>query len=240
MLKLQEEEWPQLIGIPIMVFRYPNPADLHRRLDLMQELGESPVSMSIIAPDNPTGVVPTEAELLGLLQVARERGMWVFGDLAYNHLTGSGGKTMDQILREHPEFLDNTVLTASVSKEFRGCGARLGWIASKSPQFVNYFTQLAAARGSVNTISQRMFAQAIGQDLEVVHNDYEANIVPRARAVIDTLNDLTGGGVRVVEPEGGIYCWVDLKGLGVEDAAQFTGLWRRNLEKKERMVNYIQ
>lgn len=213
-------------------FRYPNPADLHRRLDLMQEQGESPVSMTIIAPDNPTGVVPTEAELLGLLQVARERGMWVFGDLAYNHLTKSGGKTMDQILREHPEFLDNTVLTASVSKEFRGCGARLGWIASKSPQFVNYFTQLAAARGSVNTISQRMFAQAIGQDLEVVHNDYEANIVPRARAVIDTLNDLTGGGVRVVEPEGGIYCWVDLKGLGVEDAAQFTGFMAQKFGEK--------
>jgi len=53
-------------------FRYPNPADLHRRLDLMQEQGESPVSMTIIAHDNPTGVVPTEAELLGLLQVARE------------------------------------------------------------------------------------------------------------------------------------------------------------------------
>jgi aspartate aminotransferase len=203
-------------------FRYPNASELHRKLDLFQEQGESPVSMTIISPDNPTGVVPTEAELLGLLQVARERGMWVFGDLAYNHLTTRGGKTMDQVLREHPEFLENTVLTASVSKEFRGCGARLGWVASKSPQFIRYFTQLAAARGSVNTISQRMFPQAISQDLDVVHDDYELNILPRARAVIDTLHDLTGGAVTVVEPEGGIYCWIDLKGLGVKDAAKFT------------------
>lgn len=207
---------------PASGFRYPTEKEIHQRLDSMVQSGENPVSMTVIAPDNPTGVIPTESELMTLFTVAKARGMWVFGDLAYNHLAPSGSLTIDNFLSRHTEFMPNTVLAASVSKEQRGCGARLGWIASASPQFVNAFTQLAAARGSVNSISQKIFPQAISDSREKIHQDYNDTILPRVEAVCSELDNLTGGVINVCHPQGGLYCWIDLSSLGIGNTADFT------------------
>jgi aspartate/methionine/tyrosine aminotransferase len=203
-------------------FRYPSPGTINERLDRSLAAGVKPVSMTIVAPDNPTGVIPTEAELLDMFGVAQQRGLWMFGDLAYNHLSPPGSLTIDDFLKRHPEFLPNTILAASVSKEYRGCGARLGWVASVASKYIASFTQLAAARGSVNSISQKIFPGIIRQNTDRVREDYLTTIQPRADAVGDALEHLTHGQINVPRAQGGIYSWVDLAGIGIANTADFT------------------
>jgi alanine-synthesizing transaminase len=79
----------------------------------------------VINPNNPTGVVYTDALLLEIVAIAREHGLVILADEVYDKVLYDGVK--------HTALgsLSNDVLTLtfnSLSKSYRSCGYRAGWM----------------------------------------------------------------------------------------------------------------
>ena len=114
------------------------------------------VAIYINHPHNPTGVVLSEAEQAQLAAFAREYGLWVLSDEAYEHLWF---REPPKPLWMNPEIHERTVVAHTFSKTYGIAGARVGYVhgpegamaaISALETFVTYCApkpmQIAAAR----------------------------------------------------------------------------------------------
>jgi aspartate aminotransferase len=78
------------------------------------------------SPHNPTGGVLTRADLERLAALARERGLWVISDEAYEDVVFDGEQLSIASL---PQMYERTVPVYTFSKSFAMTGLRLGYLA---------------------------------------------------------------------------------------------------------------
>ncbi|MBS2036351.1 aminotransferase class I/II-fold pyridoxal phosphate-dependent enzyme [bacterium] len=83
-------------------------------------------------PNNPTGKVMTQRGWLELLNVLRERQIWLFSDEVYRGLERDPSHTLPQAADLYERALSLNVL----SKAYGLPGLRLGWIACQDPQLM--------------------------------------------------------------------------------------------------------
>ena len=80
----------------------------------------------VINPNNPTGVMYTDALLKGVVEIAREHGLVILADEVYDKVL------FDGIKHTALASLSTDVLTLtfnSLSKSYRSCGYRAGWMS---------------------------------------------------------------------------------------------------------------
>jgi alanine-synthesizing transaminase len=80
----------------------------------------------VINPNNPTGVMYTDALLQGIVEIAREHGLVIMADEVYDKVLYDG------IKHTALASLSDDVLTLtfnSLSKSYRSCGYRAGWMS---------------------------------------------------------------------------------------------------------------
>jgi len=87
----------------------------------------------VINPNNPTGALYSDALLTGIIAIAREFGLVLFADEVYDKILYDGAK--------HTAIasLSEDVLTLtfnSLSKSYRSCGYRAGWMVVSGDKFV--------------------------------------------------------------------------------------------------------
>jgi alanine-synthesizing transaminase len=88
-------------------------------------------ALVIISPNNPTGAVYPRAVLQQLVNLAEEHGLVVFSDEIY-----------DQVLYDDAEFVPVATLNkrtvvatfGGLSKVYRACGFRVGWVSFSGPK----------------------------------------------------------------------------------------------------------
>jgi alanine-synthesizing transaminase len=83
-------------------------------------------ALVVINPNNPTGALYSDELLLELLEIARQHGLIVFADEVYDKIVYDG--------LEHTALgsLSEDVITVtfnSLSKSYRSCGYRAGWMS---------------------------------------------------------------------------------------------------------------
>jgi alanine-synthesizing transaminase len=87
----------------------------------------------VINPNNPTGALYSDALLRGIIEIAREFGLVIFADEVYDKILYDGAA--------HTAIasLSDDVLTLtfnSLSKSYRSCGYRAGWMVVSGDKFV--------------------------------------------------------------------------------------------------------
>ncbi len=90
-------------------------------------------------PNNPSGVVMTEAELTAIAEIARRHDLWVISDEVYASLTFERAHCMIAGL---PGMAERTVTVASLSKSQAMTGWRIGWLAGPR-ELVDHAAHLA-------------------------------------------------------------------------------------------------
>ena len=103
-------------------------------------------------PGNPTGNVLTREEMRMLVDLAKERDLFLIGDEAYREFVYEG-----QGLQSFGEFEDaaeNVIVLDTVSKRFSACGARVGCIISRNKELMNECMKYCQCRLSVATLDQ--------------------------------------------------------------------------------------
>ncbi|PVA09573.1 aminotransferase [Pelagivirga sediminicola] len=89
--------------------------------------------VSINFPNNPTGAIPTRAAFDALVELCRERGVWLFSDEVYRLLELDESKRLPQVADVYERGLSVNVL----SKTYGLPGLRVGWIACRDRDMLN-------------------------------------------------------------------------------------------------------
>lgn len=94
-------------------------------------ISERTRAIVIISPNNPTGAVYPRAVLQKLVALAEERGLVIFSDEIYDQITYDGAEFVPVAT------LNKRTLCATfggLSKVYRACGFRVGWVSFSGPK----------------------------------------------------------------------------------------------------------
>ena len=104
--------------------------------DIRAKITPNTRALVVINPNNPTGALYSDELLQSMIEIAREHGLIIFADEVYDKIVYDG-KTHTSIAALSDDVL--TVTFNSLSKSYRSCGYRAGWM------FVSGLTRRTAA-----------------------------------------------------------------------------------------------
>lgn len=176
-------------------------------------------------PGNPTGMVLTQDELRQIGRVCVDAGIFYIVDEVYREFVypdppvppGSPSPVAPSVLTL-PELAQHAVMIDSVSKRYSACGARVGCLVTRNPDFYGACLKFAQARLSPPTVDQYAAAAALRTPQ------------PEMRAMIDAYRerrDVIVAGLREIPgvacptPGGAFYLVTDLPVADAEDFCIF-------------------
>ena len=192
--------------------------------DIRKKITPNTKGIVVINPNNPTGVLYTNALLLQIIELAREQGLVIFADEVYDKVLYDGVK--------HTPIasLSTDVLTLtfnSLSKSYRSCGYRAGWLivsGDKKPaaDYIEGLNMLSNMRLCANVPGQWAIQTALGGYQSI--NDLVGE-GGRLRKQRDLAYELITAipGVTCVKPQAALYLFprLDPKVYPIEDDQQF-------------------
>jgi alanine-synthesizing transaminase len=192
--------------------------------DIRKKITSHTKGIVVINPNNPTGVLYTNALLQQIIDLAREHGLVIFADEVYDKVLYDGVK--------HTPIasLSNDVLTLtfnSLSKSYRSCGYRAGWLivsGDKKPaaDYIEGLNMLSNMRLCANVPGQWAIQTALGGYQSI--NDLVGE-GGRLRKQRDLAYELITAipGVTCVKPHAALYLFprLDPKVYPIKDDQQF-------------------
>ena len=178
----------------------------------------------VINPNNPTGVIYPDALLKGIVQIAREHSLVLLVDEVY-----------DKVLYDGVKFtamgsLSTDVLTLtfnSLSKAYRSCGYRAGWMVVSGPKhgaadYIEGLNMLANLKLGSNVPGQWAIQTALGGYQSINDLVKEGGRLRRQRDLAYELITAIPG-VTCVKPSAALYMFprLDPKVYPIEDDRQF-------------------
>ncbi|APF41555.1 pyridoxal phosphate-dependent aminotransferase [Neomicrococcus aestuarii] len=180
--------------------------------------------MVIINPNNPTGAVYPKHILEGMLDIAFRHKLIVFADEIYEKIL------YDDAVHYNVAALSDDVLTltfSGLSKAYRVCGFRSGWMAISGPKFhaksyIEGINMLTNMRLCANVPAQHAIQTALGGYQSI--NDLilpGGRLLEQRNIAYKLLNDMPG--VSVQQARGAMYLFpkLDPEIYPIEDDQQF-------------------
>lgn len=159
-------------------------------------------------PNNPTGAIMTKEDLAPIVDIVKEKDLFVISDEIYSELTYQGEHCS---IASFPGMRERTIVINGFSKAFAMTGWRLGYVAG--PQLIveqmtkiHQFAIMAAP-----TTSQYAAVEAMNNgddDVELMRTSYNQ----RRRFVLQKFRDM---GLSCFEPEGAFYTFPCIKEFGL-------------------------
>jgi aspartate/methionine/tyrosine aminotransferase len=208
--------WPN--GAAIVTLCHGTPVEVplelagdRYRLDLgVLERALSPRTRAILltSPSNPLGWVATVDEQARLLELCRERGLWLVADEVYERILYDGPHA-PSVLRLAAED-DMVLVVQSFSKTYCMTGWRLGWLVAPAP--------VASKLGQLNEFfvsHAPTFVQVAAETALEEGEAFVAQMVESFRVNRDYAREILASvpGVTVPHPDGAFYLFPRVEGL---------------------------
>jgi alanine-synthesizing transaminase len=191
--------------------------------DIRRKITPATKGIVVINPNNPTGALYSVETLREIVAVAREHGLVILADEVYDKVLYEGQHTAIG-------SLSNDVLTLtfnSLSKSYRSCGYRAGWMVVSSDKkagadYIEGLTMLSNMRLCSNVPGQFAIQTALGG-----YQSINELIQPggRLRRQRDLAYELITAipGVSCVKPQAALYMFprLDPKLYPIQDDRQF-------------------
>ncbi|MDP4923198.1 MAG: pyridoxal phosphate-dependent aminotransferase [Limnohabitans sp.] len=165
----------------------------------------------VINPNNPTGALYSDELLLGIVAIARERGLVIFADEVYDKVLYDG------VTHTPLASLSQDVLTLtfnSLSKSYRSCGYRAGWMVISGDKkvardYIEGLNMLSNMRLCANVPGQWAIQTALGGHQSINELVGEGG---RLRKQRDLAHELITAipGVSCVKPRAALYMFPKL------------------------------
>lgn len=160
-------------------------------------------------PWNPVGTVLNREELAAVAQFCERRNVTLISDEIYEAIVYDGRKHLSP-LAISMELRNRAVLINSLSKTYAMTGWRVGYCAGPAPLIQAMFLVLAQSSRGPATFIQDAAAEALAgpQDcVTAMRHEYSL----RRQEVVAQLAGIPG--VVVLQPEGGFFAMLDVRGL---------------------------
>ena len=202
--------------------------------DMKKKVTSRTVGIVLINPNNPTGAVYPTPMLQNIVEFARQNDLVIFADEIYDKIL------YDDVAHRSICTLadDVTVVTFNgLSKVYRACGFRMGWIlvtgpAKRNKGFIDGIKLMMAMRLCANVPLQHAIQTALGG-----YQSINELIIPGGRlyqqrqTMYDRLSAIDG--VSVVKPHGALYMFPKLdKKFNIKDDQKFA----MDLLRQEKML----
>lgn len=209
-------EYAQVNGCNVTLWK-PDPKTWKFSIDDVRKAIKDNTRLIVINfPHNPTGAMITNDELHELVELAREKGIYIFSDEMYRFLEHDSKDRLDCV----GEIYEKGAALCGLSKTFGAPGLRAGWIVTKNAE---WFKKMAALKDFTSICSSapsevmaimilRIRDKLIQRNLEIIKNN-SALLADFCKRYPDMFS--------VVLPKAASLCFVEYKGSGtIEDFAQ--------------------
>ena len=192
--------------------------------DIRAKITSRTKGIVVINPNNPTGVMYSDAILVSIVDIAREHGLVILADEVYDKVLYDG------IKHTALASLSNDVLTLtfnSLSKSYRSCGYRAGWLVvsgdkKNATDYIEGLNMLSNMKLCSNVPGQWAIQTALGGYQSINDLTCEGGRLRRQRDVaFDLITAIPG--VSCVKPQAALYMFpkLDPKVYPIEDDRQF-------------------
>lgn len=209
-----------IAGIRLVPIPFPL-NDAHRavpeRADIERYISPYTRAVLVCNPNNPTGSVCSDAELTSLIELCRERELFLILDETYREFVYDGAKPrcVFELAPRDPHI----IVVDSLSKRFSLCGARIGCMISWNKELMQTAFHIAQARLAAPTIEQEAAAHMLSCISPTYVSNAFSEYCSRRDAAVESLNALSG--VQAFSPKGGFYLLAELPVEDAEDFATF-------------------
>ncbi len=181
--------------------------------DFEKKITPKTKAILICNPGNPTGYLYTKEELQKLAEIALRHDIVIISDEVYREYVYDGKEQISMLA--FPELAENCVIIDSESKRYSMCGARIGFMVTRSKIIHDAVMLFAQARLSPVLLGQIAAAAAHENDAQYILKVRE-EYTKRRNLLVNLLNAIPG--VICPTPKGAFYCAVELP---VDDADQY-------------------
>ena len=192
--------------------------------DMRSKITPRTKGIVVINPNNPTGVLYSDELLKGIVQLAREHGLVLLADEVYDKVLYDG------VRHTALASLSTDVLTLtfnSLSKAYRSCGYRAGWMVLSGPKdiakdFIEGLNMLANLKLGSNVPGQWAIQTALGGYQSINDLVKEGGRLRRQRDLAYELITAIPG-VSCVKPHAALYMFprLDPEMYPIQDDRQF-------------------
>ncbi|MBQ3792266.1 MAG: aminotransferase class I/II-fold pyridoxal phosphate-dependent enzyme, partial [Clostridia bacterium] len=195
-------------GVPVYLETKPEDGFRLTAEGLLSAVTDKTKMLVLPFPNNPTGAVMSEEDLVRIAKVVAEKDLLVLSDEIYAELT-YGKKHVS--FASLPGMRDRTVVVSGLSKSYAMTGWRIGYTAApkeitKQMTKVHQFGIMCAS-----TTSQYAGIEALrngDEDIRAMHDEYNR----RRRFIVSGLEAI---GFRCFNPEGAFYVFPKIPDLGM-------------------------
>ena len=202
--------YPELVkladGIPVFVETSKENNYKYTISDLEKATTDKTKVILINSPNNPTGTIYHEEELLEIANFAKEHNLLIISDEIYEKLIYDGEKHIS-IAALNEDAYERTIVINGVSKTYAMTGWRLGYVAA-SEKITKLMTSIQSHMTSnVNTIAQYAAIEALNGPIEELNNMIK-EFENRRNFMIYKLEKLNE--ISIIKPSGAFYIMVDI------------------------------
>ncbi len=231
---LPDPGWPGFSGPALMMDCTVVPYDLSEENDFKLSLSEIKKKITektrmiwVNFPSNPTGQVATLTELKPLVELCRQKNIWLLYDNAYAEVAYDG--YVSPSILEIPGAKDIAIEVGSFSKMYSFAGFRMGWIVGNA----RVVDALAKVKSQVDSGLSRplqaLSAYAFTHPDNEWHTEMIASYASNKEKLIKVFSDF---GLTMSNPKGGLYLWAKIP----ESALDSFSYCRELLKKKHILV----
>ncbi len=160
---------------------------------------------------NPTGALYSREELAELLAFAKERGLIVISDEVYSGLTYDEREFVS--CGSFPEYKDTVIIIQSASKHFAMTGWRVGFVLAPRDMVERVTLIQGQSTTGTSSVSQWAVLGAL-ESASLVQSHVRSVMERRRNRFVAVFSELFSP---LTPPEAGLYAFVPLSSLGVQE-----------------------
>lgn len=171
----------------------------------------------INSPGNPTGAVTSAAELERIAAVCKRHNIWAISDEVYHPFVFGGEASVAPSVAAVPGMKERTIVVESLSKTYAMTGWRIGYLLAPEAVIEQTGKIAELMHSSVNSLAQYAGVAALTgpqNNVAAMREEYRT----KRQIVLDELDDCPM--LRLIEPQGAFYAFVDVRLTGL-DSGEF-------------------
>ena len=181
---------------------------------LAAAVGPNTRAIVYCSPGNPTGAVYTPEEIARLGRFAEHHNLFIIADEVYRDFAYDGVAVTSALTLDCAD--ERVLVVDSVSKKYSACGARVGFVITRSEGALDAIMRMSFARLCPATVDQHAAIAAFDTPASYF-DEVRAEYTLRRDVLVDGLNGIDG--VSSYRPEGAFYTVATFDVADIDDFA---------------------